>query len=291
MRASTPVPLDQSASGVISLTQLESTLTVAPRSHTDLPELQRTTDMSHEMSAVSFLQSEGEATSSVNEPPPLPGGEVQPKVSGDHSDATQTGESVSQTDCPLLYANILFCSRSGSEGGDESGSEVHDPGQPGTSGSAPQPHEETMRAFSGRSRATLKQYFETEDPYTFPVGQRVVAFTEPQVYHLLRVSTDEAINMTCSTMEKMVIGAVRGTPATAPSRTGKFQIRTRAPTPGPYDTAGSSSEGLHTEYGSGSETYGDLSMLQDVSDVPIPDESDSLTEMALIDQTFKKTTP
>ena len=32
-------------------------------------------------------------------------------------------------------------------------------------------------------------------------------------------------------------------------------------------------------------------MLQDVSDVPNPDESDSPTEMALIDQTFKKTAP
>ena len=153
VRASTPIPLDQSAAGVVSLTQLESTLTVAPRSQADFPELQLATDMSHEMSAVSFLQSQGEATSSVNEPPPLPGGEVQPKVSGDHSDATQTGESVSQTDCPLLYATIPFCSKSGSEGGDESGSEAIDPGQPGTSGSATQPHEETLRALSGEVEA------------------------------------------------------------------------------------------------------------------------------------------
>ena len=291
VQASTRIPLDQSAAGRVSLSQLESTLTVALRSQADLPELQLTTDMSQEMSGVSFLQSEGEATSSVNEPPPLHGGEVQPNVSGDYSDATQTGESVSQTDCPLLYATIPFCPRSGSEGGDESGSEVHDPGQPGTSGSAPQLHEKTMRALSGRSRATLKQYFETEDPYTFPVGQRVVAFTEPQVYYLLRDLTDEAINMTCFTMEKRKIGAVRGSPATAPSRTGKFQIRTRAPTPGPHDTAGSTSEGPRTEYGSGSETYGYISMLQDVSDVPNPDESENPTEMSLIDQNFKKTAP
>ena len=134
VRASTPIPLDQSAAGIVSLSQLESTLTVAPISQADLPELQLATDMSHEMSGVSFLQSEGEATSSVNEPLPLPGGEIQPKVSGDYSDATQTEESVSQTDYRLLYATIPFCSRSGSEGGDESGPEAHDPGQPGTSG-------------------------------------------------------------------------------------------------------------------------------------------------------------
>ena len=232
VRASTPISLDQSAARIVNLSQLESTLTVAPRSQADLLELQLATDMSHEMSGVSILQSEGEASSSVNEPPQLPGGVLQPKVSGDYSDANQTGEKVSQSDCPLLYATLPFCSRSGSEGGDESGSDAHDPGQPGTSGSASQPHEETTRALAGRSRAALKHYFETEDPYTFPVGQRVVAFTEPQVYHLLRDLTDEAINMTCSTMEKMVVGAVKGSPATVPSRTRKFQIRTRAPTVG-----------------------------------------------------------
>ena len=83
--------------------------------------------------------------------------------------------------------------------------------------------EEPLRELSGRSRAILKQYFEAEDPYTFPVGHRTVAFTEPQIYHLLRVLTDEAISMTCTTTEQMVIGAVKGKLATAPSRTGQFK--------------------------------------------------------------------
>ena len=67
VRASTRISLDQSAARIVSLSQLESTLTVAPRSQADLLELQLATDMSHEMSGVSFLQSEGEASSSVNE--------------------------------------------------------------------------------------------------------------------------------------------------------------------------------------------------------------------------------
>ena len=90
-------------------------------------------------------------------------------------------------------------------------------------------------------------------------------------------------------MEKMVIGAVRGTPATAPSRTEKLQTRIRSSTPRPNQPVEFSSEGLPTAYSSGSESYADMSMLQDVSDFPNPVESDSPTEMALISQTFGKT--
>ena len=97
----------------------------------------------------------------------------------------------------------------------------------GTSTMGARQQEEPLRELSGRSRAILKQYFEAEDPYTFPVGHRTVAFTEPQIYHLLRVLTDEAISMTCTTMEQMVIGAVKGKLATAPSRTGPFKSRAR----------------------------------------------------------------
>ena len=72
---------------------------------------------------------------------------------------------------------------------------------------------------SGRSRALLKRYFEETDAFRLPEGHPIVAFTEPQVYNLLRVLTDETIRMTYSKMERMVIDAVRGIPTTAPSRT------------------------------------------------------------------------
>ena len=68
-----------------------------------------------------------------------------------------------------------------------------------------------IRELSGRSRAILKQYFDDDaSTITFPLGHRTVAFTEPQIYHLLRVLTDETLKMFYSTMEQMVIGAVRG---------------------------------------------------------------------------------
>ena len=288
VRSSTPNPANQPGTSVDSLAQLESSLSVAPRMNTGFPELQVLQDQTQEMSGVSFLQSEGDASSSIIEPPPLPGGKNRVEDIGESSDANLTSENISQAECPPLYAMNPFDSAQQSETGGESGSEVHDPGQPGTSraGQSSPSQNDTLRDLSGRSRATLKQYFETEDPYTFPVGQRVVAFTEPQVYHLLRVLTDEAINMTCSTMERMVIGAVRGTPATGPSRIEKFQTRARSSTPGPNLSARSSSEETLTEFGSGYESQTNMSLLQNVSDFLDPNESDSSTEMALINQTL-----
>ena len=116
-----------------------------------------------------------------------------------------------------------------------------------------------------------------------------VAFTEPQIYHLLRVLTDEVINMPCSAMEEMMIGAVKGTPATAPSRTEQFRAKTRAPVHKHRQVGDSSSEGFTTGRESGSETFGNVSMLQGDEDLPLPDESDSSGEMELIAGTFKRT--
>ena len=75
---------------------------------------------------------------------------------------------------------------------------------------------------SGRSRAILKEYFDEPPATRLPVGHTTVSFTEPQVYHLLRVLTDETLSRSFSTMERMVVDAVRGKPAVAPSRTSHF---------------------------------------------------------------------
>ena len=146
----------------------------------------------------------------------------------------------------------------------------------------------TTKRLSGRSGAILKQYFEAEDPYTFPVGHGTVAFTEPQIYHLLRILTDEATNMTCTTMERMVIGAVKGSPATAPSRSGQFRIRARAQTPRPQQAGGSSSEEFLTDPGQDSEASGDFSALLEVGGISMPDDSDSSGEIASIADSFKR---
>ena len=175
------------------------------------------------------------------------------------SDVDTTRETFGLDDFPPLYGTIPGCSELESEKGTDSELEnyINDP--LGTSTRGTQQQEEPLRELSGRSRAILKQYFEAEDPYTFPVGHRTVAFTEPQVYPLLRVLTDEAINMTCTTMEQLVIGAVKGRRATAPLRTGKF--RTRAQTPRPQQAGSSSSEGFLTDPGQDSEASGDFSAL------------------------------
>ena len=291
VRTSTPTPLEQPGTEVTSISQLESSLSVAPQSQSRFPELQLAQNRSHDTSAVSFLQSDDEASSSVHEPPPLLGGAGHFTAPVDHSDTTQAVDTTSQSEIPLLYASVPFGTGSASETQEDSGSEIHDPGPPGTSRFNPQPQEEVLRNLSGRSRATFKQYFEAEDPYTFPVGQRVVAFTEPQVYHLLRVLTDEAINMTCTTMERMVIGAVKGTPVTAPSRTEKFRTRARAPSPGSNRQAGSSSDELSVDLGSQPSPQLDLSTLQDVSGLSYLEDSDSSMERLLIDRVYNKTAP
>ena len=291
VRTSTPTPPEQSGAEEVSLSLLESTLSVAPQTQSGFPELQLAQIQTHATSAVSFLQTDEDASSFVHEPPPLPGGTGQLKTPGDHSDTNHTMETTSQSEIPLLYATIPFGAESASEGCEGSGSEAHDPGSPGTSKFVHQPQEKVLRDLSGRSRATLKQYFETDDPYTFPVGQRVVAFTEPQVYHLLRVLTDEAINMTCTTMERMVIGAVKGIPVAVPSQAEKFRSRARTPTPGPNQPTEFSSDGFSAELGSGPGSQLDLSTLQDVSDFPYLEDSDNSTERALMDQVYSKTVP
>ena len=199
------------------------------------------------------------------------------------SDIETAGEASGLDNIPPLYRTIPGYADTETEG------EGYSEEQSGTSKmTSHQQHEQPMRELSGRSRSILKQYFEIEDAYTFPVGHRIVAFTEPQIYHLLRVLTDEAINMTCTTMKRMVIGAVRGTPATAPSKTEQFRIRTRAQTPGPIQTASSGSEGGVTDTGHDSETCGDFSTLLEVRDISMPKDSDSSVEMALIASTFRR---
>ena len=152
------------------------------------------------------------------------------------------------------------------------------------------PEDPQLRELSGRSRAILKQYFD-EDSSTvnFPLGQRTVAFTEPQIYHLLRVLTDETLKMSCTTMEQMVIGAVRGAPITSKPRTDHFKIRSRAQTPGPGHQ-GETSDSCHGEAssGSGTDTSGGASTSREDRELDSFNDSDSSAEMALISQAFKE---
>ena len=108
-----------------------------------------------------------------------------------------------------------------------------------------------------------------------------MAFTEPQVYHLLRVLTDETLSRSFSTMERMVVDAVRGNPTVAPSRTAHFYSGRRAQTPGPGNDGDSSGSETETEAVLVAKDS-ELSSSGETGDSSYYEESDSATEMALI---------
>ena len=77
----------------------------------------------------------------------------------------------------------------------------------------------------------MKTYFEETDAFKLPRGHPKVAFTEPQVYHLLRVLTEETLRVSYTTMVCLALDDFKGNPTTAPSRTDHFRRLTRATTP------------------------------------------------------------
>ena len=132
-----------------------------------------------------------------------------------------------------LYGRPLFGPKSGTECEGDTGSEgqLLESGKTWTAGGSS--HLDKLPDLSGRRRAILKEYFEEASPIRLPVGHTTVAFTEPQVYHLLCTLTDETLRKSFSTIERMVLDAVRGSPTALPSRTSHFQLKRRAQTPGP----------------------------------------------------------
>ena len=84
----------------------------------------------------------------------------------------------------------------------------------------------------------------------------------------------------------MVTDAVKGKPTTAPSRTAHFQSRGRAQTPGPGRHRSTSS----SESDSDAPTRVEPEGPNDLDGSSFYGESDSATEMALISETFSRTT-
>ena len=134
----------------------------------------------------------------------------------------------------------------------------------------------------------MKEYFDESPSTRLPVGHTTVAFTEPQVYHLLRVLTDETLSRSFSTMERMVVDAVRGNPTVAPYRTAHFYSGKRAQTPGPGNDGDSSGSETESEAALVAKDF-ELSSSCETGDSSYYEESDSATEMALISKSFKKT--
>ena len=164
--------------------------------------------------------------------PALP--RVEPKVRFlyDLSESENTGEEGSLVDCPSLYGHIPLGSESGTEACDESDSKFSPTRGNLLSTSNSNVFDKNLLELSGRSRAILKSYFLETDAFNSPRAHPTIAFIEPQVYHLLRVLSDETLNKSYATMERMVIDAVRGKPTTVLSRTAELQTRGRAKTPG-----------------------------------------------------------
>ena len=119
------------------------------------------------------------------------------------------------------------------------------------------------------------------------MGHSTVDFTEPQIYHLHRVLTDETLNRSFSTMERMVIDAVRGSPTVAPSRTAHFLSKGCCQNPMrrvSSDTSETESEGEGT-----AATTRQPDSFSEGTGESYYEESDSATEMDLITRSFKNT--
>ena len=216
------------------LSALESAFQVIIASESQLPELRDRTDPEPANISGAPSRTDDENASSICDAPALPGGAPQVHFLGGQSDEEKTADEVSQVNPVALYGFNPFHTESGTEGGDDTSSEALIPGTSKDLAPQTQPTQSKFSELSGRSRAILKEYFDEAAPIRLPVGHSTVAFTEPQIFHLFRVLTDETLNRSFSTMERMVIDAVRGSPTVAPSRTAHFLSKGRCQTPMPY---------------------------------------------------------
>ena len=276
---------------MLNLTQLETGLKVAASSRTALLESLPIEDTITETSAASFLRAGTDDSSSFCDAPTLPRGETEVRFLDDGTGAEDMGDISSQACGPPLNGHIPMGTESvaGEEGSSsETFGHMPDPTQPTTT----TPKDAGLKELTGRSRAILKQYFyEDAEAITFPLGHRTVSSTEPQVYHLLLVLTDETLRMSYTTMEQMVIGAVRGMPVTSASRTDCLKTRSRAQTPRRRQLSGSSgSFPEESDSGSGTDSTGDFNTIREEETSHFFNESDSSGEKALISQSFKEPT-
>ena len=211
----------------------------------------------------------------------MPNFEPKVRFLTDMSESENTAEEGSLVDCPTLYGRNPLRSESGTEAGDETDINCTPTIRDMPSTSSGYVLGDNVPDLSGRCRAILENYFQESDAFNLPQGHPVVAFTEPQVYHLLRVLNDETLKKLFDTVERMVIEAVKGKTSTTPSRTSHFQTKRRAQTPERWIHSDSKQET------SGHSGAASASGSEDLGDTSYDGETDSATEMALISNTFK----
>ena len=231
LRTSTPTSFDGENDAPANLSQLESALHLANVTSTELPELVPVlgTNQGHEDAPP--LPPEEDNASSSCEFPELTRTIPRVHFLADFSEGEKTVDRASLSSCPSINGKIPVDIESGTEASDESDLHAGTSSANGPSTSAFKNTADDLLELSGRSRAILKTYFGKAKAFNLPQGHPTVALTEPQLYHLLRVMSDETLRMFYSTMEQMVLSAVKGKPAVAPSRTGPFRSQVRASTP------------------------------------------------------------
>ena len=204
----------------------------------------------------------------------------------DLSEIEKTAEETSNVTCSSLYGGIPGLSESGVETSDPPDLTISAQSQPEPEPSTSRGTGARLPELSGRARAILKTYFDETNAFRLPPGQTTVTFSEPQVYHLLRVLSDETLRMSYTTIERMILDAVRGSPTIAPWRTSHFQLGARAQTPYRYaDSDFSDAEsGRLPAVDSEDQSATDYGELGDSSTFGA---SDSAGETALISATFE----
>ena len=186
-------------------------------SGSQLPELQDATESGQAANNNSPPLTDNDNVSSICDVPALPGGESKVQILPDQSGDDSATEESNLVVPVVLYRRHPFSRESGIEGGDETCSDGQAPETSKMTSVKFQTAKDDPPHLSGRSRAILKEYFDEASPVSLPVGHTTVAFTEPHVYRLLRFLTDGTLGRSSSSIERMVINAVRGTPTVAPS--------------------------------------------------------------------------
>ena len=230
VRSSTPILIDAAGTSQTSLNALESGLKVVNNPESQLPELLPAAQVETAASKIGELVDDEDCESSVYEAPMLPTHEHKVRFLADFSEVEKTAEETSSGDFPSLYGGIPGISESGVETSDHPDITIlSQQQQPEMVAYTSRGTDSQLPELSGRTRAILKTYFDETNAFRIPPGQTAVTFTESQVYHLLRVLTDETLRMFHSTRERMILDAVRGRPTIAPSRTNHFKSRAQTP--------------------------------------------------------------
>ena len=262
---------------------MEANIQVVTKSRTPLTELLPVHTPTAEESESPHQQQGNETTFSLYDAPSLPGGTSEVGFLTYPSEGELTGDGEDTRDTPPLYAGIPHMTDLGTEGGDEFGYVPHQTDLADPSTSTSQALRAKLHELSGRSCALLKEYFKPSDSFPLPIGHPTVAFTETELYHLLKILTIKTMSLTHATMKKMVIDALKGNPTTKQSSTDHFRTRGRAQTPGQGRSSGNSFE-------SASESDFPEQMVVELGheSVACCEESDGATEVALITALFNK---